>query len=96
MLIPPLPSQKEPKLARARQIPEWEQYDAEIARFTRRLANEGRIHPSAAAADVNELAKVGSIPVPVPAEETMQNRVAGEEEGKGKGEVSTGPIRDEL
>jgi len=35
-------SQKEPKLARARQIPEWEQYDGEIARFTRRLADEGR------------------------------------------------------
>ncbi len=86
MLIPLLLSQKEPKLARARQIPEGEQYDAEIARFTRMLANEGRIHASAAAADVNELAKAGSIPVPVPAEETMQNRVAGEEEGEGKGE----------
>jgi len=98
LLIPPLLSQKEPKLARARQIPEWEQYVAEIARSTRRLANEGRIHASPAAVDVNELAKAGSIPVPVPAEETMQNRVAGEEEGEGKGEgdVSTGHIRDEL
>jgi UDP-glucose:glycoprotein glucosyltransferase len=53
-------TQKEPKLARARQIPEWEQYDSEIARFTRRLAHEGRIRASAAAADVNELAMVGS------------------------------------
>ncbi|KAH8978341.1 UDP-glucose:glycoprotein glucosyltransferase-domain-containing protein [Lactarius akahatsu] len=90
------PLTKEPKLARARQIPEWEQYDAEIARFTRRLADEGRIHASAAAADVNELAKAGAIPVPVPVEETMQSRVAGEEESEGKGEVPTGPIRDEL
>ena len=58
-------TQKEPKLARARKIPEWEEYDSEIARFTRRLAEEGRIHASAAAADVNELAKAGSVgPVP--------------------------------
>jgi UDP-glucose:glycoprotein glucosyltransferase len=83
--------QKEPKLARARQIPEWELYDAEIARFTRTLANDGRIHASAAAADVNELAKVGSIPavVSVLAEEKMPS---GEEE-----ETTVGPpIRDEL
>ena len=91
-----MPSQKEPKLARARQIPEWEQYDADIARFTRRLANEGRIHASAAAADVNELAKAGSVPNPVPAEEAVQNRDVDEEEGEGRGEVSSGPIRDEL
>jgi UDP-glucose:glycoprotein glucosyltransferase len=64
-----LRTQKEPKLARARKIPEWEQYDSEIARFTRRLAEEGRIHASAAAADVNELAKAGSVgPVPTPPE----------------------------
>jgi UDP-glucose:glycoprotein glucosyltransferase len=61
--------QKEPKLKRARKIPEWEQYDSEIARFTRRLAEEGRIHASAAAADVNELAKAGSVgPVRTPPE----------------------------
>jgi UDP-glucose:glycoprotein glucosyltransferase len=54
-------SQKEPKLERARKIPEWEQYDSEIAHFTRRLAEDGRIHASAAAADVNELAKAGSV-----------------------------------
>lgn len=55
-----LSTQKEPKLERARKIPEWEQYDSEIANFTRRLAEEGCIHSSAAAADVNELAKAGS------------------------------------
>lgn len=58
-----LSEKKEPKLSRARQIPEWEEYDSEIARFTRRLAAEGRIHASAAAADINELANsVTSIP----------------------------------
>ena len=88
-------SQKEPKLARARQIPEWELYDAEIARFTRRLADEGRIHASAAAADVNELAKAGSVPVPVPVaeEETVQGEEDGEEGGDG---VTAGHVRDEL
>jgi UDP-glucose:glycoprotein glucosyltransferase len=87
-----LHSQKEPKLARARQIPEWELYDGEIARFTRKLADEGRIHASAAAADVNELAKAGSVPVPVAVKETTQ----GEEEGDDEGGVPAGPIRDEL
>jgi hypothetical protein len=52
----------------------------------------GRIHASAAAADVNELAKVGSVPVPVAVEEMTQ----GEEEGDDEGGVAAGPIRDEL
>ena len=85
--------QKEPKLARARQIPEWELYDSEIARFTRRLADEGRIHASAAAADVNELAKVGSVPVPVVVEETTWSSEDREEGGDG---VTAGHVRDEL
>ncbi|KAF9461692.1 glycosyltransferase family 24 protein, partial [Collybia nuda] len=50
------PLTKEPKLARARQIPEWEEYDAEIARFARKLADEGVIHSNMAAADANVLA----------------------------------------
>ncbi|KAN0126165.1 glycosyltransferase family 24 protein [Lactarius tabidus] len=49
----------QPKLACTRQIPERGLYDGEIARFTRKLADEGRIHASAAAADVNELSKAG-------------------------------------
>ena len=89
--------QKEPKLARARQIPEWELYDTEIARFTRSLADEGRIHASAAAADVNELANAGSVPVlvpvPVAAEETVKGEEGGEEGGDG---VTAGHVRDEL
>jgi UDP-glucose:glycoprotein glucosyltransferase len=67
-------------------------YDGEIARFTRKLADEGRIHASAAAADVNELAKAGSVPVPVAAEEATQ----GEEAGEDGGGVTAGLIRDEL
>ncbi|KAF8633145.1 hypothetical protein AX17_004646 [Amanita inopinata Kibby_2008] len=57
------PLTKEPKLARARQIPEWEEYDAEIARFTRKLAKEGKIRSGIAAADTNVLASVGNAPV---------------------------------
>ncbi|KAF8069177.1 glycosyltransferase family 24 protein [Lyophyllum atratum] len=54
------PLTKEPKLARARQIPEWEEYDAEIARFARQLAAEGVIHSGMAAADANVLANAGA------------------------------------
>ncbi|KAF5330129.1 hypothetical protein D9611_010543 [Ephemerocybe angulata] len=50
------PLTKEPKLARARQIPEWEEYDTEIANFTRRLAEQGRIRSGLATADTNVLA----------------------------------------
>ncbi|KAF8438182.1 UDP-glucose:Glycoprotein glucosyltransferase-domain-containing protein [Boletus edulis BED1] len=50
------PLTKEPKLSRARQIPEWEEYDNEIARFARRLAADGKIHASVATADSNVLA----------------------------------------
>lgn len=47
---------KEPKLARARQIPEWEEYDGEIAMFTKKLADEGKIRKGAAVVDINVLA----------------------------------------
>jgi UDP-glucose:glycoprotein glucosyltransferase len=60
IVIPPLiilsPYQKEPKLARARQIPEWEEYDSEIAQLSRSLAAEGKIHSRMASADANVLA----------------------------------------
>ena len=84
-----LHTQKEPKLARARKIPEWEQYDSEIARFTRRLAEEGRIHASAAAADVNELAKAGSVG-PVPTSPETDDILTSEVESP------PGVVRDEL
>ncbi|KAJ7513036.1 glycosyltransferase family 24 protein [Mycena galericulata] len=50
------PLTKEPKLARARQIPEWEEYDSEIARFASKLAEEGVIRSGIVAVDVNALA----------------------------------------
>ncbi|KAF4618673.1 hypothetical protein D9613_009850 [Agrocybe pediades] len=53
------PMTKEPKLARARQIPEWDEYDKEIARFTRELAAEGKIHSRIATADASVLADAG-------------------------------------
>ncbi|KAH7929980.1 glycosyltransferase family 24 protein [Leucogyrophana mollusca] len=56
------PLTKEPKLSRARQIPEWEEYDSEIARFARKLAEEGKIRSSVATADTNVLANVGVSP----------------------------------
>ncbi|OAX38260.1 hypothetical protein K503DRAFT_800568 [Rhizopogon vinicolor AM-OR11-026] len=54
------PLTKEPKLSRARQIPEWEEYDNEIAQFARKLAAEGKIHSSVATAGSDVLANVGS------------------------------------
>lgn len=51
---------KEPKLARARAIPEWEVYDSEISQFARKLAAEGLIRSDVSAVDVNVLA--GSAP----------------------------------
>jgi UDP-glucose:glycoprotein glucosyltransferase len=51
-----LEMQREPKLARARKIPEWEDYDREISEFSRKLAEKGLIHSRFAAADTNALA----------------------------------------
>ncbi|KAJ7032380.1 UDP-glucose:glycoprotein glucosyltransferase-domain-containing protein [Mycena alexandri] len=53
------PLTKEPKLARARQIPEWEEYDSEISRFARKLAEDGVIRSRIVAADANALAGAG-------------------------------------
>lgn len=50
------PKTKEPKLSRARQIPEWEKYDSEIASFARKLADTGLIRSHAAAENVDALA----------------------------------------
>ncbi|EPQ50934.1 hypothetical protein GLOTRDRAFT_82068 [Gloeophyllum trabeum ATCC 11539] len=54
------PLTKEPKLARARQIPEWEEYDQEISRFARKLAEEGLIHSEITAAGADILASVAA------------------------------------
>ncbi|KAG8997541.1 hypothetical protein FRB90_012486, partial [Tulasnella sp. 427] len=50
------PKTKEPKLSRARQIPEWELFDMEIATFARKLADSGLIRSHAAAENVDALA----------------------------------------
>ncbi|TFY65772.1 hypothetical protein EVG20_g5315 [Dentipellis fragilis] len=84
------PLTKEPKLARARQIPEWEVYDSEIARFTRRLAAEGRIQSSVAAADVNELANAGAAKAAAPSSSADEPLV---DEASDSPEA---PVRDEL
>jgi UDP-glucose:glycoprotein glucosyltransferase len=55
------PLTKEPKLSRARRIPEWEEYDSEIAQFAGRLAAEGKIHSSVATARSDVLANVGLV-----------------------------------
>jgi len=59
VFCPSIRQKKEPKLARARQIPEWSAYDAEIARFARRLARDGKISSTALSEEVDELATVG-------------------------------------
>ena len=41
---------------RARQIPEWSTYDAEIAQFARQLAERGDIDSGIVATDANVLA----------------------------------------
>ena len=67
--------QKEPKLARARQIPEWEEYDSEIAKFAQRLSREGRLQSDIAAADSNVLASAAAGTLETPLEEVEQKEV---------------------
>jgi len=76
---------KEPKLARARQIPEWEEYDGEIAKFAQRLSREGRLQSDIAAADSNVLASAAAGILETSSEDIEQR---GPEEGE--------RIRDEL
>lgn len=74
--VPP-PTQKEPKLVRARQIPEWEVYDAEIANFARKLVQDGKIRGGAIAASSNDLASIGT---QVPTQSEEGKREANEKE----------------
>ncbi|CAE7169569.1 unnamed protein product [Rhizoctonia solani] len=75
------PLTKEPKLARARQIPEWTLYDNEIAEFARSLADSGKLRSRAISGSVDALASVGKkattsttdeLPVRTPDEETTE------------------------
>ncbi|CUA68035.1 UDP-glucose:glycoprotein glucosyltransferase [Rhizoctonia solani] len=74
------PLTKEPKLARARQIPEWTSYDNEIAEFARSLADSGKLRSRAISGSVDALASVGKkvtstneeSSAPTPDEETTE------------------------
>ncbi|KAF9648458.1 glycosyltransferase family 24 protein [Thelephora ganbajun] len=79
------PLTKEPKLARARKIPEWEEYDSEIAKFAQQLSREGRLQSDIAAADSNVLASAAAGTLETPPEGVQRNGV---EEGE--------RVRDEL
>ncbi|KAJ3728096.1 hypothetical protein DFJ43DRAFT_1085879 [Lentinula guzmanii] len=76
------PLTKEPKLDRARQIPEWEEYDSEIAKFARKLAEEGKIRSRIAAADANALAQTASGVVPANPESGGANKEEAENDEK--------------
>ncbi|KAI0786269.1 UDP-glucose:glycoprotein glucosyltransferase-domain-containing protein [Abortiporus biennis] len=82
------PLTKEPKLSRARQIPEWSTYDSEIAQFARTLAEKGVIRSEIAAVDVNVLADAGANkPTPETSEKEVEPEdVAGDSR----------PAKDEL
>ncbi|KNZ76128.1 UDP-glucose:glycoprotein glucosyltransferase [Termitomyces sp. J132] len=82
------PLTKEPKLDRARQIPEWEEYDREIAQFTRQLADAGVIHSGLATADTNVLANAGTT--------QQENFEPSHSEPEGFPVRSSVPERDEL
>ncbi|KAL5480943.1 KRE5 [Sanghuangporus weigelae] len=89
------PLTKEPKLARARQIPEWEEYDAEIARFTRSLADAGKIRSHIAAADANVLASAGGVGGPNAVVGGEDKNRADEEENRGEDESEGVSDREE-
>jgi len=74
-------------LARARQIPEWEEYDAEISRFASKLAEDGLIRSRIAAADANILANAG-----IASPSSTEHSKEAEDPGRG----GTGQGRDEL
>lgn len=61
-------------MARAKHIPEWEEYDTEVARFTRELADKGVIRSGMSVADTNVLADVGSSKPTPPDDEDKQTR----------------------
>ncbi|KAF9495097.1 glycosyltransferase family 24 protein [Pleurotus eryngii] len=92
------PLTKEPKLSRARQIPEWEEYDVEISHFAQKLAKEGSLHSRIAAADTRVLADAGTASSGKSDEisaEAGGGDAASNEAAREKGE-SPKDIRDEL
>jgi UDP-glucose:glycoprotein glucosyltransferase len=81
------PYKKEPKLSRARKIPEWEHYDTEIANFSRKLMEEGLIRSRISSADVNVLANEGSTPPRVALESESEGLSKGRDEDKTRDEL---------
>jgi UDP-glucose:glycoprotein glucosyltransferase len=83
--------QKEPKLARARRIPEWEVYDAEVAALAERLASERTIAVGLVSSD--ELAKVAAMdgeneqPLAAVAETEGSEIAGGPVAGRAEGEL---------
>jgi len=92
----PICQQKEPKLARARQIPEWSAYDREIARFAKRLAREGKMSSTALSEEVDELATVGGKKGTSKDVEIPKVEVSVVADGKGDGEETVGKPHIEL
>lgn len=86
--------QKEPKLSRARQIPEWEDYDAEVSRFAGKLADQGVIRSTAYAGGVDSLANLGSITAPE--EQTDVDEDEGGIDPMAEEEHFDSKVRDEL
>lgn len=85
-----IPLQKEPKLQRARKIPEWEEYDAEVARLTRHLTEAGLLRSSSIANDVNALAGEA------PATHSKADVAESQDEGDHTAEVENFVTHEEL
>ncbi|TDL22772.1 hypothetical protein BD410DRAFT_769716 [Rickenella mellea] len=90
------PLTKEPKLSRARQIPEWEEYDSEIARFAGSLADKGVIRSHIAAVDVNALASAGAAAAAPPTEDSGPSGSQILDEAQPTEQAPEPTIRDEL
>lgn len=71
--------QKEPKLARARKIPEWEVYDAEVAALAKRLASHRTIELGLVSSD--ELAKIAAMDDPSEGASTAEGEAEGSPAG---------------
>lgn len=77
-------------MSRARQIPEWEEYDNEVSRFARALAARGVIRSDAYTTGADALANIGKTPSSL--SESLTSQTVDSEEGT----LDTGKIRDEL
>ncbi len=67
--------QKEPKLERARKIPEWDEYDREVAAFTKKLQGKqaGDVSGQVGSADDLEALAVVQEPIVSDGDTTMED-----------------------